>query len=409
MTHRQLLPDDLGSSGQSVVKPVVEPVVERAERLKSAVPRIRAASDIDAVAAWLAEYRASPHTQRAYRREVERLLLWLDDGSYQQQRLSLAALRREHLDAFEQFLGDPQPAARWIGPTRPRGDSRWRPFRGPLSPASRRQSLVILQGLFAWLVEAGWVEHNPFRLMRDKRRRLDNRAGRVERYLERPLWDWLWQWLNAPLGEAATSRQRFEAQRRRFIFGFAYLLAPRLGEMAAARMNDFSLREGRWWWRVVGKGGKLASIPVPPDMCRLLEEWRAQLGLAGMPAANEDTPLLRGLDGQRAIGDNQLYRLIRDAFRQAAAALDAAQGQGAVREVASLDRATPHWLRHTALTHQAQAGIELRYLAETARHARLDTTSRYLHSEDEQWHEQQSRHGLVSPRSGADERGGGPV
>jgi integrase len=254
---------------------------------------------------------------------------------------------------------------------------------------------VILQGMFAWLVEAGWVDHNPFRLMRDKRRRLDNRSGRVERYLERPLWDWLWQWLNAPLDSSATPRQRFEAQRRQLIFGFAYLLAPRLGEMATARMNDFTLREGRWWWRVVGKGGKLASIPVPPDMCRLLERWRDQLGLSSMPSVDEDTPLLRGLDGQRAIGDNQLYRLIRDTFRQAASALEARQGDAAAREVASLEHATPHWLRHTALTHQAQAGIELRYLAETARHARLDTTSRYLHSEDEQWHEQQSRHRLA--------------
>lgn len=387
MTHRSLLPPELDRLDQALVEGVEQP--------RAHSPRIAAASDAEAVVAWLAEYRASPHTQRAYRREVERLLLWLDDPRCQGRGLSLGSLRRQHLDAFEAFLGDPRPAERWIGPTRPRGDSRWRPFRGPLSPASRRQSLVILQGMFAWLVEAGWVSHNPFRLMRDKRRRLDNRSGRIERYLERPLWDWLWQWLNAPLDETTTPRQRFETQRRLFVFGFAYLLAPRLGEMAAARMNDFTLREGRWWWRVVGKGGKLASIPVPPDMCQLLRAWREQLGLSGMPAMDEATPLLRGLDGQRGIGDNQLYRVIRETFHQAAVALEAAQGHGARGEVASLQRATPHWLRHTALTHQAQAGIELRYLAETARHSRLDTTSRYLHAEDEQWHEQQSLHQLT--------------
>ncbi|MDR5865807.1 tyrosine-type recombinase/integrase [Halomonas koreensis] len=362
---------------------------------------IAATSDAEAVAQWLAEYRASPHTRRAYRREAERLLLWLGE-----QGRRLAEVRRQHLDAFEAFLADPQPRARWTGPTRPRHDPRWRPFRGPLSPASRRQCLVILQGLFAWLVEAGWVDHNPFRLMRDKRRRLDNRQGRVERYLERPLWDWLWGWLDrAPPAEAAP-RERFAYERRRLAFGFAYLLAPRIGEMAAARMNDFHRREGRWWWHTVGKGGKAASVPVPPDMMRLLGEWRSSLGLPLEPAPDEATPVLRGLDGRRGLGENRLYRLIREAFEAAAEALEAAQGRESAREVALLRRATPHWLRHTALTHQAQAGVELRYLAETARHARLDTTARYLHAEDAEWHRQQSRHGL-SP--GADDDGDQPL
>ncbi|WP_136247005.1 tyrosine-type recombinase/integrase [Halomonas borealis] len=362
---------------------------------------IAASSDAEAVAHWLGEYRASPHTQRAYRREAERLLLWLDAQGF-----GLGDVRRDHLDDFEAFLGDPQPRQRWTGPTRPRHDPRWRPFRGPLSPSSRRQCLVILQGLFAWLVEAGWVGHNPFRLMRDKRRRLDNRQGRVERYLEKPLWDWLWRWLNEAPATQSTPRARFEQERRRLAFGFAYLLAPRIGEVAAARMHDFHRREGRWWWHTVGKGGKAASIPVPPDMMRLLGGWRAVLDLPPEPGPEEATPLLRGLDGRRGLGDNRLYRLIRETFSAAADALEARQGDVSAREVALLRRATPHWLRHTALTHQAQAGVELRYLAETARHSRLDTTARYLHAEDAEWHRQQSRHGL-SP--GADDDGGEPL
>ncbi|WP_165789451.1 tyrosine-type recombinase/integrase [Billgrantia endophytica] len=351
--------------------------------------RIQAGSDAEAVARWLAEYRASPQTLRAYRREAERLLLWLGG-----QGRGLGELQREDLDAFEAFLASPSPRDQWIGPSRPRHAPDWRPFRGPLSPASRRQSLVILQGLFAWLVEAGWVTHNPFRLMRDKRRRLDNRQGSIERYLERPLWEWLWQWLEQPPGEGASHRAHYAWARRRMIFGFAYLLAPRISEMAAARMADFTRREGRWWWRVVGKGNKAACIPVPKDMVTLLGGWRSLLGLAAMPEPNEDAALLRGLNGQRGLGDNQLYRLIRETLGQAADALEAEQGKEAWAEVQRLRLATPHWLRHTALTHQAQAGVELRFLASTARHSRLETTARYLHAEDEEWHRQLSGHGL---------------
>ena len=367
--------------------------------------RIAAGSDVEAVGRWLAEYRASHQTQRAYRREAERLLLWLAD-----QGLGLGDARRDHLDAFEAFLADPRPRERWIGPSRPRHADDWRPFRGPLAPASRRQSLVILQGMFAWLVEAGWVAHNPFRLMRDKRRRLDNRQGGIERYLERPLWEWFWSWLNRgldrPAEERPSPRERFEQQRRRLVFGFAYLLAPRIGEMTAARMGDFHRREGRWWWRVTGKGDKLAVIPVPPEMVALLTEWRLALGLAAEPQPDDATSLVRALDGRRGLGDNRLYRLIRDSFREAAEAVDAELGEGGRLWAMRLRIATPHWLRHTALTHQAQAGVELRYLAATARHSRLDTTSRYLHAEDEAWHRQQSLHRLATV---ADAHGSEPV
>lgn len=350
--------------------------------------RINAHTDAQAVAAWLAEYQGNPQTWKSYRRETERLLLWLDH-----QHLTLKAMDRETLRQFEAFLADPQPAQHWVGPSKPRYHPGWRPFRGALAPASRRQSLIILQGLFSWLVEAGWVSHNPFRLMRDKSRRLNNQSPRIERYLERELWEWFWCWLNKPMGDGKGSRAEYEQARRRFIFGFAYLLAPRISEMAGARMGDFSQSEGRWWWSVVGKGSKLARVPVPDDMQACLADWRQALGLDGLPTHFDETPAIRALDGKRGIGDNQLYRLIRETFTEAADVLEA--DEGAPAYVAALRKATPHWLRHTSITHQAQAGISLRHLAESARHARLDTTSRYLHTEDNEWHSEQQRHRLT--------------
>ena len=350
--------------------------------------RISAKSDAQAVMAWLDEYADSLQTWKAYRRESERLLLWLAS-----QQLTLADINREVLRRYESFLADPQPGEQWIGPSKPRAHPAWRPFRGALSPASRRQSLVILQGMFTWLVEAGWVSHNPFRLMRDKSRRLNNQTPRIERYLESDLWAWLWQWLNSLLEKEEGSRAHFTQARQRFMFGFAYMLAPRISEMADARMSDFQRSEGRWWWHVVGKGSKMARIPLPDDMLECLSQWRQVLSLPQYPSALEaETPALRALDGQRGLGHNQLYRLIKGTFQQAAQALEAEGGPP--QHVAALRQATPHWLRHTSITHQAQSGISLRHLAESARHARLDTTSRYLHNEDIEWHSEQQRHRL---------------
>ncbi|MBR2515434.1 MAG: site-specific integrase [Halomonas sp.] len=354
--------------------------------LISQLGRIDAQSDAEAVAAWLAEYHDSPQTWKCYRREAERLLLWL--GSHHQQ---LRDINRETLRQFELFLENPQPAAQWVGPAKPRHHPQWRPFRGGLSPASRRQSLVILQGMFSWLVEAGWVTHNPFVLMRDKSRRLNNQTQRIERYLERELWEWLWGWINAPT-EQQSERARYEYARRRFIFSFAYLLAPRISEMSGAQMGDFQQSEGRWWWVVVGKGNKVARIPLPSDMLDCLREWREALGLDGLPGHHDATSVIRALDKRRGISDNQLYRLIRKTFFDAANALEEQGGKPA--HISTLRQATPHWLRHTSITHQAQSGISLRYLAESARHARIETTTRYLHSEEAEWHQEQQRHRL---------------
>jgi len=85
----------------------------------------------------------------------------------------LSSLTHEDLLTYKRFLADPQPAARWVlaGSRKKlaRGHPDWRPFAGPLSPASVRQALVILNALFAWLTEAGYLAGNPLALARHRR------------------------------------------------------------------------------------------------------------------------------------------------------------------------------------------------------------------------------------------------
>jgi integrase/recombinase XerD len=74
---------------------------------------------------------------------------------------------------YRRFLADPQPAQRWVmtGRKVARADPHWRPFAGPLSPASERQAFVILNTLFAWLVNAGYLGGNPLSLSRQRARK----------------------------------------------------------------------------------------------------------------------------------------------------------------------------------------------------------------------------------------------
>ncbi|MCF2133823.1 site-specific integrase [Mycetohabitans sp. B4] len=54
-------------------------------------------------------------------------------------------------------------------------------------------------------------------------------------------------------------------------------------------------------------------------------------------------------------------------------------------------RASAHWLRHTAGSHQADAGLDLRTVRDNLGHVSLTTTSVYLHEEEDTRHRQTVR------------------
>ena len=146
-------------------------------RSSSAHPQIAATNDLDAVRAWLARFVDTPTTFQNYRKEAERLLLWAVIACGK----PLSSLTHEDLVVYRQFLLAPAPAELWCangGRKHPRDDPRWRPFYGPLSAASQRQALVILNVMFSWLVQAGYLAGNPLALSRQRQRR-PHRASRA--------------------------------------------------------------------------------------------------------------------------------------------------------------------------------------------------------------------------------------
>ncbi|MFK7160806.1 tyrosine-type recombinase/integrase [Marinospirillum sp. MEB164] len=347
--------------------------------------QIDAPHDLAAVQLWLAEYQGQ--TYRTYRKEAERLLLWC----WLQRGLPLSSLTREDLVEYQAFLADPQPAKRWCGHGRaPRHSDAWRPFQGPLSPASQQHALRILKGLFQYLHDAGYLLGNPLALMRHKGSRQEAKSVR-ERYLEQETWQVLVDYL-VRLGQEQEAEPARQAQiaRWHFLLHFLYLLAPRVHEVAQAKMQDFFYRRGYWWWAVEGKGGKYAEIPAQPKLIDALKVYRQHLGLSATEWMQDASPLVRNLRGTEGISANMIYRTMKDLTAEAAAFIE----DQAPEMAATLRQASTHWFRHTSITHQADAGVELRYLARNARHSSLATTRLYLHEEDGAWQEQTGRHGL---------------
>lgn len=343
--------------------------------------QIPARDDVEAVDCWLSEYESRPQTWRAYRKEAERLLLWcwLSCGK------ALSSLNRDDIRQYMAFMADPQPHSYWCGPRAPKSSAQWRPFQGPLSEGSVQQAGRILKSLFQYLQNAAYLSGNPFALVKSKRQSITPSAVR-ERHLDHQSWQALMHFLST-LATNEGGRREAEIQRWRFMVAFWYGLAPRVHEVAAAKMNDLFEWRGRWWWRVVGKGQKYAEVPVPDAVLTALVSYRRYLGLSDYPDAGDTSPMIRRLSGSSGVTPNMVYRSLKRLTDEAAAAVLEAQPEVAAR----LSRASSHWFRHTSITHYADAGMELRFLARQARHTSLATTRLYLHEDDQDWAEQQDR------------------
>lgn len=355
--------------------PVTLSGAQGTNRAAAHVPRqIAADDDVAAIGLWLAEYMDSPHTLRSYRKEAERLLLW----ATQMRGKAVSSLTREDVLAYEAFLANP-PAAWCDDALGRRGDHR-RLVAGPLSERSRRQALGILAGLFQYLVRGGYLAGSPFALQ-PRRQHRRGAAPRIERFLDQPLWlaalAELGHWPQATLRE----QQRYE--RARWVLRLLHATALRVSEAAQAHEGNLRHVRGRWWLHVIGKGGVEGRIPLSDTLMHDHARYRAFLGLPAQPDTTGRRPLICGVAGRaQPLTPTAVYLLVKDAFRRIAAVWEADQPGRA----AQLRRASTHWLRHTAASHQADDGMPLHHIQQNLRHSSIATTSIYLHAEDDARH-----------------------
>jgi site-specific recombinase XerD len=130
------------------------------------------------------------------------------------------------------------------------------------------------------------------------------------------------------------------------------LLGLRIFEATGADITDLSEVHGHRVLTVLGKGDKLAVLPLPPAVSRAVD--RAAQGRL-------DGPILRNRAGARMSRHSATGRLRR---------LASTAGM-------TVARMHPHMLRHTYVTTMLDAGVDLRDVQIAARHADPRTTMRY--------------------------------
>jgi integrase/recombinase XerD len=347
--------------------------------------QIAATNDLDALRAWLARFTETKTTFENYRKEAERLLLW----SIVQLGKPLSSLTHEDLLGYQHFLADPQPVALWVtggGRKQPRTDARWRPFYGPLAPTSQRQAMVILNVMFAWLVQAGYLAGNPLSLSRQRARKA---PPRITRYLEPELWQDVKTYIGSMPRE--TARERFRHARVRWLFTLLYLGGLRITEVSANTMGQFfSWRDAtgrdRWWLEVTGKGDRERLVPATTKMMVELTRYRRAHDLSALPLPGENTPLVLPVGAARKpLTRAALHKIVKEVFAGAATRLRA-DGESNAERASRLEQASAHWLRHSAGSHMADQQVDLRLVRDNLGHASLTTTSQYLHVDDDRRH-----------------------
>lgn len=354
-------------------------------RARGGTCQIHADNDIDAIKAWLARFLDKQTTFDNYRKEAERFLLW----STLQLGKPISSVTHEDWLTYQTFLQDPKPPRRWIavdGRKYPRTHPGWRPFVGPLSASSQRQATVILNSLFSWLVNAGYLAGNPLSLSRERRRRS---APRVTRYLDDELWLEVKMTVDAMPRD--TPREREHYLRLRWLISLCYVCGLRLSEIARNSMGGFFRRrdregEDRWWLEILGKGDKLRIVPATNELMVELARYRRELGYTPYPTPGEATPLLLPIGGKpRAMSRGGIHEIFKKVFETTA---DRLRQRGPEFEAAAIRllQASAHWLRHTAGSHMANSDVDLRHIRDNLGHESISTTNTYLHSSDDARH-----------------------
>jgi len=272
--------------------------------------------DIDRfIAALHNERNASPHTLRAYSRDLAQLETFARDRLGHEPRV-------QELDLWllRAFFADQH--ARKASPT----------------TASRK--LATFRSFFRFLCREGVLTKNPARSLLGPRKDL-----RIPTYLQEKDIE----------GLVASDNNNIEPTRDTAVLELLYSTGMRCSEIVGLRHQDVDFANRSL--RIVGKGRKERWVPFGNPASMALSaylESRGQIGGAD--------PLFVG-NRKRALSDRTVRRIVARGLQRA--------------DIRT--KASTHTLRHSFATHLLQRGGDLRSIQELLGHSSLSTTQRYTH------------------------------
>lgn len=208
------------------------------------------------------------------------------------------------------------------------------------------RKLSALRSFFRFLVKKGLITKNPAETV------LTPKRGRsVPNYL--PV-DEAFRLLDGVQGNSVL------ALRNKAILETLYSTGLRVSELVGMDIQDVDFDRGMV--RVLGKGNKERLAPVGKKALRCMRVYLDRRNQGETMYDSDSAPLFLNRLGGR-LSSRSVARLL----------------DKVVRELGLLRPITPHGLRHTFATHMLDAGTDLRMVQELLGHASLSTTQRYTH------------------------------
>ena len=213
------------------------------------------------------------------------------------------------------------------------------------SPRSIHRKLSTLRSYSGFLIKEGHLTSNPLdKVLRPKLKK------RIPAFVdEQKLNDFL---------EKNDFGNNFNGIRNHLIIELLYQTGMRRSELI--NLSEDSLDASNQLIKVLGKRNKERLIPVQDHLIKLWKEY-AEIRLSKFPDAGENFILTE--KGQPAY-PKLIYQVVNNYLRM----------------ITTLEKKSPHVLRHTFATHLLNKGADLNAIKELLGHSNLGATQIYTHS-----------------------------